>query len=796
MAQEKTNISQNNIKIVDDIYTEISNEFEQIQTFIGMYISYKGTRGAIHLFKEIFNNALDECFNPNSCGDKIEVFFDEATREIIVSDNGRGIPFEKMIDVCTKKHTSTKIHREYNKYSTGQNGVGITIAVALSDYFSMTCNRGLESKTIEFTDCTMKENQVKKNKSEKYGTTVRFIPSEKYLEKIDMRVDDILDWLRRISYIMPDGIKIKFYGSKRGSEATITRTFVRAGLPSNVEYLSQHLEFSPINLITSDDKMDLEIAFSYDKTLDDEIIESYCNYVFTIDGGYHEIAAKRAICEFFSREARKLDPNSKYEVTFDDCRKGLVLVCNCRHMNPEFGGQVKSKVENKDIQLDGKHGLMSALSDYFLSNESQLRKIIAYLRQMSRIRLEAYKIKGVKIEKAKSFLDDMEIRCYYPIADRRWKGYKELIICEGNSASGQIAAGRNPQYQAVIGLRGVINNTFEMTAAQVLTKQTMLQLVKVLGCGIGGSFNINNLIWNKVIIMTDADIDGFYITSLLCAFFAKHMPKIIEEGRLYKSISPLYILSDNTKTKKLKKKFLFDRREYNRIFFNQIASNVDVGIPLQKNSMVLMKKSEKLIWLDLNKEYLIELINLGKRAATDTKILEYICWYLIQSDGDESRFAKLIEKKFSELTYNFDGKSIHGSVSGESVSLIVDSIFLKMASRYMDILENNKSIEVVYKNTSDDGARFVTGTIGEFLNDMGMKYSLDIEQRYKGLGEFEATALFESTLNPRIRKLLRITMDDVSRAMQTLEILHGRLNSEERRKLLENGKISLDDIDN
>jgi DNA gyrase/topoisomerase IV subunit B len=325
-------------KYIDDDYVRLENEFEQIQVNVGMYISYTGTDGAVHLFKEIFNNALDECINENSPADKIEIYFDEKTREIVVMDNGRGIPFDKMIEVCSEKHTSTKFGRKQNLYSAGCHGVGLKVTVALSDYFSMTCYRGYECKTIEYNNCKIKEGRITKLKKEQYGTTIKFVPSEKYLGRIDITVDHISEWLRLMSYIIPEGIKMKYVGSKQGSEAIVNRTYKREGLVADIEHFSIDHEFPPIDLSITDEKMELEFAFIYDKAIDDEIIDSFCNYVHTIDGGYHVQACERAICEFMTKEAKKQDPSSNYEVCAEDCRKGLVLVINCLHQEPRFGG--------------------------------------------------------------------------------------------------------------------------------------------------------------------------------------------------------------------------------------------------------------------------------------------------------------------------------------------------------------------------------------------------------------------------------------------------------------------------
>ena len=196
----------------------------------------------------------------------------------------------------------------------------------------------------------------------------------------------------------------------------------------------------------------------------------------------------------------------KYEVIYEDCKKGLILAVNCRSVQPQFGGQTKEKVNNPAIRTDARKLMSKALEKYFIENQSVLKKIVDYLRKIARIRLEAHGIKGIDVKKTTSWIDDADIKEFTPLADRNSKGYKELILTEGLSAAGGIEAVRNAQYQAVFQLSGVVDNAFNQSLARALKNDTLRKLVKVLGCGIGSDFNIANLKWNKIIITTDKPI--------------------------------------------------------------------------------------------------------------------------------------------------------------------------------------------------------------------------------------------------------------------------------------------------
>ena len=788
-------------KYDDDKYVVLDREVDQIRQSVEMYIGRRFTSGALHLCKEIFNNALDECLNENSPADKIEVLFDESTREFIVSDNGRGIPFDIMVTVCTKKHSSTKFDKtKANQFNAGLNGVGITVTMALSDYFSLTSYRGDEYKIIEFFDGELVEHEPVKCKKPRFGTIVKFIPSEKYLGKIDLTVDIIETYFRNMSYILPTGISLKFSGKSKDGLSDVNRLYKPEGLGSNVEFLSQTLEFKPVEVESIGDGIEMSMAFSYDKTLDDTIISSFCNYVVTTEGGYHEIACQRAICEYFSKEAKKMDPNHKYEVSFDDCKKGLIFAVNCKHHNPMYEGQHKSKVGNKEIQVEGKPMIYKALVDYFNSNNSLLKKIISYLRQIAKIRLEAHKIKEIDTKKPSSFLDDAEIKSFFNVSDRNYNGYKELFIAEGDSAAGALLNSRNAKYQAVFGLIGVVDNTYGISSAQVLQKQTFRNLVKVLGCGIGADFNINKLKWNKIIICTDKDTDGDFITSLLCTFFATHLPGIINDGRLYKAIPPLYLLDKKTiKKYNMKTDYLFDKKEMDNIFFNIIANNIDVCLCNDEDlsGQVLLKKKELVDVLFQTKNYISELTNLVKRSGGIPIIVEYACWYLIKYGHDKKKFKCAIEKQFPEMIYDMREESLDGSYNGEHFTLIIDKLFVKMAKRFIKILaEKTPSFYVIYKNKKDNYNPELV-TFGTFLYAMRNQYDIELEQRFKGLGEADPSILFISTMNPKIRKLYKINMTDVKKTMEIVRLLHGKDAQmiEERRKMLEDLDITYDDID-
>ena len=806
-----------NETIKDDLYVTIDDEFEQIRTSLGMYISKLGTDGALHLIKEDTNNEFDEAVNPLALCREFDVIFDEVEQSYSTMDYSRGIPFEMLVDVCTKKHSSTKFDRSDDrmKDQAGRNGVGLVVMAACSKYMSLTSYRGDKSKTVEIIDGVLKDHKPVKLKTPQHGLAVKFIPSSEYLKgDVNLECHMIQDYLRRMSYIMRGDLKINYYelsrelSDKDYAKGRSTHTvYKRQGLGENVKFISQNLEFSPVEISSISEDFDLELAFSYDKTLDEFIVNSYCNYINTTEGGHHETVAQRAICDFFTREAKKLDPNSKYEVTFEDCRKGLIYCVNCKHKDPAFEGQHKSRVSNSDVLKEGKRMLTKELYNYFNSNNGLMRKIISYLRTIAKVRLESHKIKGITVKKQTTFLDDSEIPMWYPIADRNHSGYSEIIVAEGDSAAHAINTARNNRFQAVFGVQGVVTNVHGMTIDQIISGSKVFRnFVNVLGCGYGKNFDITKLKFNKIILMADADADGSYIDSLMLLFIVMYLPELIIQGKVYRAVPPLMLLNKKNVSKWYKgSPYAYSREEYYEIIDKVISSNTAIAI--QENDSVKnvtvteLKKKDYLKWLKMNAQYTSELDQLQARSACRVDVLEFVCYAKLVNgvnDDNESKFKKMIEKRFPEMNYNVLTHILNGSVEGESVTLVIDGIFWKSAKRFMNVLSLNPTIYIHVKNLNDRSDRYNKTTIGEFLFEMDRIYTIGIDSRYKGIGEMSSEVIFATTLNPRVRKLVRFNIEDMKATKEIFELLHGKKAEmrELRRKLLKDSPVSLMDLDN
>lgn len=313
-----------------------------------------------------------------------------------------------------------------------KNKVGMTLVAALSDVMTVTTFRGTQMKRISLMDGNLIEEVVKPLKKDEQttGTMTEFIPAKKYIGDFHIDNDMVLDFLRNMSYIVEPDVEITLTLEDAPKKHKI-HILKAEGLEAAVKYMSSDLEFPPISVKVSTEEYDLSIAFSYDRKVSNTEFTSYCNYVITDFGGSHEVVAQQAICQYFTREAKRLDPNSKQEISFDDCKNGLLIAVNLEHITPRFESQNKERVSNK-FGPEDKKLISDAIYNVMNNNSAVLSKAIKYLRNVSKARQEANKIKGVKLVKQTTFLDDAEIPKFFPTTDRNANHYKELYLCEGD----------------------------------------------------------------------------------------------------------------------------------------------------------------------------------------------------------------------------------------------------------------------------------------------------------------------------------------------------------------------------
>ena len=799
----------------DDNITWIESDIEKIQKKTGMYISYVGSKGALHLAKEVINNAIDECISKKSPGNVVSIFFDEKDNKITVMDNGRGIPFDKVELVCTKIQAGSKFTRDADKtgienkaFTAGENGVGITAVNALSKEMVFDIYREGERAIFLFNDGKLMDKRITKvtgKDAKRHGTTVSFIPDEKYLGKCKFEFKEVHEWVRHISYLIDPSVTLTFTYTKAKSNAVKEETFVHDnGIKDLVLDTVDKRLFDPVYInfkgsysmdgdkVTykdDDGKSSLgndiiiQVAFTYSQEYHDDDNShyiSFCNYVHTIDHGVHLTACKKAWCRVMTQlgnDALSDAESKKFQLGFDDARNGLVGSVNLMCDNPQFASQTKEKISNDNLYRPIYYIIYNKLMKYFKDNPAVLKKAIAYVKSNAKSRLEITKIRKSEYRPVDN-LSENTLACFNPA---NGKGYRELFIVEGKSAKGTLVRARDPETQALFALRGVPKNVWGAKISEVLANQEFKSLIKVLGCGIGQDFDIRKLRYDKIIIFTDSDIDGFRIASILCVFFITLYPQIVQDGYLYKAVAPLYIINDP------KHPYILNKVEYYEYFTEKISKIIKLYD--SKGVVFTPKKFRELV--TTNYDYLSLLDILVNIYKVNPDILEFIVQFKCIQKLSDKKFATLLKSRFEEMQYAND--MIYGVYNGtyQCIDLDIDKSIYTKSEALQKLIANLGDNLFSFE---DKGTMYKNVTFGQFIQ-YAMQYMPKTTSRLKGLGEMDDYRMWESSMNPKTRQLIQLTSDNIEMELDRFNMLHGK-DSDQRKELMDSYVLDIRDLDN
>ena len=806
-------------KYVDDKIEYIADDVEKIKRKSGMYISYKGPKGALHLAKEVINNGIDEVINDKSPGKKIDIFVEELENRITVSDDGRGVPFDKVELICTKIQTGSKFDRNDKSdmwkpedQTAGENGVGLTAVNSLSASLRFVIFREGQKGIFEFIDgklASKKITKVSARDSAKHGTMVSFTPSEKCLGACKFNIKELDEWVSNMSYILDPQYHLTYSILQKGKDQIKSTVLVhKHGLidlvdtmvkkeavdPIAVAYTGSYLYEENGNVKLIPLKLNknhlgkgiiVKAAFTLndgeDRGTDETNYMSFCNFVNTVDHGVHVNAAKNAWCTVVSKLANDSlsDTEAKrYQISFDDARKGLHFAISIMNSTPQFASQTKEKISNEELFKPIRFIIMNELNAYFRKNPTDLKRVINYVKSNARARLEVSKIRKSEY-KPMDNLSENTMKCFMPAIGR---DYQELFIVEGNSALGQLKLCRDARTQALFALRGVPKNTFGIKIAEVLTNQEFKYLIKCLGCGLGADFDPNKLKYDKIIIFTDSDIDGFRIASLVSVFFLSHFPEIVKAGKLYKVDAPLYILEDK------KHPYMLNKAEYYKLFGENLTRQIELSDMTGKKL-----SNRELIDLVTNSNYLNYLGVLVNDYSINPDVVEFLTL-----KANTKNLDKDIKKNFTELRVTTDENgldTVMGVYQDNYQYITIDEDFYHKIKSLYDLMygenEGNIYYSCINKTT---GKEYKNITLGQFFRLM-TPYMPKIKERLKGLGEMSFTKLWETSMDPHNRRLKRLTTDSIKHDLEQFNILHGP-NPDLRKTLMGDYILNRDDIDN
>lgn len=800
-------------KFQEETMVVMIDDLDKIRTAPLMYISRIGTLGAIHLGKEAINNAIDECNNKHSPGEYIYLYLNEDDNIFTCEDDGRGLPFENMLNACTKLQSSTKFTKLDGQKAAGLNGCGIKATNALSEYFKLEVYKLGEHAVVEFKDGKMiQSGEVKKCKDkERHGTIITFKPSEKYMGKCQMKADILIEWLNNIKHFLDKKIKIELEVEKKGKIKTYKFNRSANGIgdlvkemsPVNhtpiycghgVDYVDEDVRIvkpgGKVEQRTVKREVELDFAFVLNVDRLEPMTRSFCNFVHTVDEGDHTNAVMSALCEYLSRKTRDIlteKEKEKFSILFNDITSSLILGLSIStNMNAGFTGQTKEAISNKEMMKPLKNIVKNTLDKYFNDNPKELKKYTDVIKANAKARYESTKARQNVIKREVSTISEHLIPNYFPANRKGRKDYRELFIFEGLSVKANGTQARDPEYQAMYTLRGVPGEAYTQSSSEI--NETFKNLTRAINAGIGDNFDVAKARFDKVIITSDGDIDGAFIFSLLGGFFLKHMTDLVTTGRLYMSVPPLYKIKDS------KTPFVTDKIQYQAVFFRRIVDKFQLKT---KKGKVLSKK-EMTEFLKLNQYYLDELQRCSDHYSANKKLLEFIIKY-----RNDKNFSKLMAKNFPEIKIekDKDNKSdiiIEGVYEGAYQIFTIDKLFDKKTDILNKLMNQNEhyyfNVMEFYKDGLEDRGEM---SIGEFLM-ITQKLQPAIELRYKGLGELSEDDLWDTVMDPEKRTLVQLTISDILEAQKMYDTLHGKTKADNinRRNMTEGFEINKDMLDN
>jgi len=815
----------------------IEDDIEKIQMKTNLYLKSYGPEGAFHLTKEVVQNSTDECKNPKSEGSNISVIIDKLEDSIIVEDDGRGIPEDDYpLDICcTKIQAGSKFMRDDGEGSAGEFGIGITCCNALSDEFTMTSYREKEktAHTISFRQGKKVLDEVKPidKKGKQHGMITKMIPSRKYLgPNTHLPCDTIEEWIAKISYFFTNNMRLDF--TVREGMKEIKHIVFEKRDPIGLLYdiCSQNIILKPITferseefdeeVINTDRTKDVDtvvkhrnanygLMLAYDDSID-PMYDSYCNFTNTISGGVHMDAAEKAFCTYIQKAVKDSmteNEKGKLDILWNDIRTGLKMVVFLNtNANVQFEGNVKEKIKAETLRPILYNGFTEEIENFFSSNPEKLRAVIKIIKTNARARVEATKARVATTKETMTPLKEQQIPNYDRCLNTGKNDYREIFIVEGDSAKGSATRRRNPNFQAFFAVRGMTANPYKKTLVQLMDPNSgnreWRTLVNILRCGIGKNFDINKLYFDKIIILTDADIDGHGISSAMSAFFITALPGIVEAGKLYKALPPLYKISDGKKSV-----FIHNKEEYVDLYRDKVIKNYDVKVVAFGNNS--LKKDEFREYLLDTVDYLDTLTSIAAHFKSNAFLIERIASYLVYKFPGISRdtdvanlfkdqkiltdFMSTIQVMFPEIKYYEDTNTMSGIAEGHYTSLNLGYRFMNKIVDLFDVYRKYGYALLVKEKDGD----YNQMSIGQFSTKY-CKYIPNIDARYKGLGEMSPEDLYGTTLDPSSRVLIQLTIGDLKKDLKVFDKLHGTSNKDKnaRKKMMEEYRIKQDDLDN
>lgn len=774
LSDEKNTYGAEDIKILKGL--------SAVRVRPAMYIGSTGTDGLHHLVYEVVDNSVDEAL-AGFCNLIEVVLHHDGSCTVI--DNGRGIPTGAHSGdpegrtaaeiVLTELHAGGKFESSAYKISGGLHGVGVSVVNALSEWLDVEIKQEGQVYQQRFERGKPMSPLAVVGKTKGRGTKVTFKPDTEIFEVTDFHYDVLAQRLRELAFLNR-GLKITI-ADQRSAETQ--EFFYKGGIESFVEHLNKnktHVHPKPVFITGEKEGISVEIALQYNDGYS-ESIYTFANNINTREGGTHLVGFKAALTRTSNSYASSagIIKDGKESISGEDIREGLTAVISVKIPNPQFEGQTKMKLGNSEVKGLVESITNEALSRYYEENPSVAKKIIEKAIQAARAREAARKAR--ELTRRKGVLEDTGLPGKLADCSEKDPARSELFIVEGDSAGGSAKQGRDRRFQAILPLRGKILNVEKARFDKMLTSEEIKTLITALGTGIGPEdFDAAKSRYHKVVVMTDADVDGAHIRTLLLTFFYRQMPQLIENGYLYIAQPPLY------KVKKGKtEKYRQNEAELLEMLFELAADDIQIasgtGAISGKKMIPFLKKvssHERILdWFErkrIDPDAITLLLKWGV-GQNDLKSMESV------EKLAEQLKADLKDLNFGDITLDEEHEAYTVEIVRQnfrwtlSIMLLLSPEYREIANRYREVVEAFGAMP--FKATVRGEDREIT-SLKELLKVTieVSKKGLNI-QRYKGLGEMNPHQLWETTMDPAKRTLLQVTVEDSVKAEEIFTTLMG-----------------------
>jgi DNA gyrase subunit B len=814
---------------------QILEGLEAVRKRPGMYIgdTSDGT-GLHHLVFEVVDNSIDESL-AGHCDDIVVTIHSD--NSISVTDNGRGIPTGVKMDdkhepkrsaaeiALTELHAGGKFNQNSYKVSGGLHGVGVSCVNALSKWLRLTVRRDGKVHFIEFRKGVPQDRLLEQRDgfevspmritgdTDKRGTEVHFLPDESIFTNIDFHYDIIAKKLRELSFLN-NGVKIRLVDERNQKEDTFA---FAGGVKGFVQFINTGKKvlhptiFGAIGEKVSDQGTTIttDVAMQWNDGYSESVL-CFTNNIPQRDGGTHLTGLRAAMTRVINKyiDDNELAKKAKVEISGDDMREGLCCVLSVKVPEPKFSSQTKDKLVSSEVRGPVEDVVSKALTDYLLENPADAKIICGKIVEAARAREAARKAR--EMTRRKGVLDGMGLPGKLADCQEKDPAMCEIYIVEGDSAGGSAKQGRDRKFQAILPLRGKILNVEKARYEKLLTSNEILTLITALGTGIGkgmggDDFNVDKLRYHRIIVMTDADVDGAHIRTLLLTFFYRQMPELVERGHIYIAQPPLYKVKHGKHEQYLK-----DGHELDA-YLMKVALDSAVVMPsgvgesqptisgsaleeLARQYVLATNVIERLSnWMDVE----------GLRAISDGLVLKLDN----ASEAEASAGALQGALHDAEVAAEYDARTDkhhlrvsrrhHGNIKSSVITadFVHGADYEALATAGLTFKGLLGAQAVVRRG---EGERQKEHKVSDFRAAMawlmGQAESSVGRQRYKGLGEMNPEQLWETTMDPNVRRLLRVQIDDAIEADRVFTMLMGD-EVEPRRDFIETNALRAANID-